>query len=300
MHAAGASWRAEERPCPLCGGERRQRLGRRGGAAHRKGLGVETTVVRCRSCGVLYAHPTLLPLGNPYAEHAATEYFALHDSDAKRAQGRRLAQFARGLLGRAGSVLEVGCGRGELLQGAIDEGWQASGIEMTPEFADLAAARGIEVESAPAESARLFDGRYDLILFAAVLEHLYDPMAVLRRARRATAPGGLLFVDVPNESSLTMRAGRAYMRLRGRDWSINLSPTFPPFHVVGFSPRTLARALEMAGYAVVSMAKPRWRNALGAPRSVVERVEHAGLSAASWLGERMGMGDGITCWARAK
>jgi SAM-dependent methyltransferase len=203
------------------------------------------------------------------------------------------------MLGRKGRLLEVGCGRGELLEGARDAGWSVSGVEMTPDFAAAAAARGIVVEQGPVETAELLEQKFDVILFAAILEHVYRPLDVLRRARRALPPGGLIFIAVPNEASLAMRLGNTYMRARGRDWSINLSPTFPPFHVVGFTPGSLRHALGETGFEVVQLEVPRWRSALPPGRGLASLIERKGLGAASWLGSKLGRGDGISCWARA-
>jgi SAM-dependent methyltransferase len=255
--------------------------------------------VRCRQCGCFYTHPTLLPASNPYAEHAPDDYFRIHDSERKCKAGQQLATFAESILGRKGRMLELGCGRGELLEGARREGWAVFGIEMTPEFAAVAEGRGILVERAPVETAELLTGQYDVILFAAILEHLYKPVDVLGRARQALPDGGLVFIDVPNEASLAMKLGNLYMRARGRDWAVNLSPTFSPFHVVGFSPGSLRRALELTGFRVLRLDKPRWRNVLPPPRSLTQHVEQAGLTAASWLGAKLGMGDGISAWATA-
>jgi 2-polyprenyl-3-methyl-5-hydroxy-6-metoxy-1,4-benzoquinol methylase len=259
-----------------------------------------TNVVRCRDCGAYYTSPTLTPSSNPYDERETSDYFRIHDPEKKRMAGRSLAAAAEALLGRKGSMLEVGCGRGELLEGAMDEGWSVFGVEMTPAFAAVAEARGVTVERRPVESAEALERRqFDVILFAAVLEHLYRPVDVLRRARRALSTGGLIFIDVPNEESLTMTLGNLYMRIRGRDWRINLSPTFSPFHVVGFTPNSLRRALDASGFAVVQMTNLRWFNALPQPRGLTGFIEQKGLVAASWLGAKLGLGDGIYCWARA-
>ena len=293
------AWEAHDWPCPLCGGSNRRFIGRRGGEAHRENHGVVTDVVRCFECGCYYTHPTLVPTANPYARETAADYFRLHNPDEKREAGRRLAAVAESLLGRKGTMLELGCGRGELLEGARDVGWSVLGIEMTPAFAADAESRGIVVEHKPVETAQLLERQFDVILFAAILEHLYRPIDVLRRARRALPAGGLIFIDVPNEASLTMILGNLYMRARGRDWCVNLSPTFSPFHVVGFTASSLRRGLERSGFEVLQLAKPRWCNALPQPRSVTEIIEHTGLTAASWLGSNLGLGDGICCWARA-
>lgn len=294
-----SNWRAEDRPCPVCGSSERRFIGRRGGSAHRQGKGIVTNVVCCVRCSTLYAHPTLVPTINPYAAEDPDQYFRLHDRDLKEKTGRSLARTAESMLGRAGRVLEVGCGCGDLLEGARSAGWEAFGIELTPAFAARARAKGLVVEENPAETAALLDGEFDFIIFAAVLEHLYRPMDVLRKARRALRAGGVLFIDVPNEASIAMTAGNLYMRLRRRDWCVNLSPTFAPFHVVGFSPRSLRYALRLGGFEVARLSTPTWGNNLPAPHSFWDRIEHGGLTLASGLGSPMGAGDGLVCWATA-
>lgn len=292
-------WQPQDRPCPLCRSPRRRLVGRRGGAAHREGRGVVTNVVHCRDCGGYYTHPTLVPDSNPYVEKATAEYFRIHDPERRRKAGRSLADVAEAMLGRKGTILELGCGRGELLEGAMEAGWTTFGVEWTPSFAAVAESRGVVVEGGPIETAELLERQFDVILFAAILEHLYRPIDVLHRARRALRDGGLVFIDVPNEASLVMTLGNLWMRLRGRDWCVNLSPTFSPFHVVGFTSGSLRRALTATGFTVVHLSKPRWPSAFRRPRGLTEFLEHQGLIAASWLGSKLDRGDGIVCWARA-
>jgi hypothetical protein len=136
------------------------------------------------------------------------------------------------------------------------------------------------------------------VLLAAILEHVYDPRLCLERVREALVPGGLVFLDVPNECSLFARVANTYMRARGRDWAVNLSPTFPPFHVVGFCPRSLRAVLEATGFEVVELDTHRWQNELARRPGVWPAVEHLGLGATLTLGAWTGMGAGITCWAR--
>ena len=293
------SWVRELRPCPGCQSESYLRLGRRGGASHISSLGEETAIVRCRKCHLVYPRPFLIPQGNPYESHSPDNYFALHNSDQKIQSGRALAQKAAERLGRKGRLLELGCGRGELLLGAREEGWDVAGVEMTSAFA--AANPELRVEVAPVEDARSLDGheKYDVVLLAAILEHLYDPASCLRRVRGCLADDGIVFIDVPNECSLWTRTGNAYFHLRGRDWATNLSPTFPPFHVVGFCPPSLRRMLVSCGFSVESLRTERWSNALPPRKGLLANMERLGSSAILTAGHIFGMGAGITCWARA-
>lgn len=293
----GIRWREENRPCPICNSSNAVKLGPRGGRAHREGKGVETDVVQCLDCCILYSNPTLLPESNPYAIEVADEYFRLHDFEQKVAKGEKLASFAGRVLGKSGRMLELGCGRGELLKGATNLGWKVKGVEMTENYANAAQSNGIDVECSSILECKSLEDKYDVILLVAVLEHLYEPMQTFHRIRESLRPGGLLYVEVPNEFSLEMRIGNAYMRLRSKDWVVNLSPTFHPFHVVGFSLHSLRRALAAAGFRIHTMYKPSQNNAMPRGEGVVRRIELLGVRLATFVGHIIGMGDNIECWA---
>jgi SAM-dependent methyltransferase len=249
-------------------------------------------------CHGVYQRPTLIPESNPYAESSADEYFRLHEPLEKIRRGESLAAFAESLLGKPGTMLELGCGRGELLRGGANRGWTVRGIEMTEEFARIAQERyGIAVECASIKEAETLRGSHDVILLAAILEHLYEPAETLRLVREALRPGGIVFIDVPNECSLMTRVGNAYMRFQGKRWAVNLSPTFAPFHVVGFCPVSLRHLLHRVGFRVLSLQLHRWNNALPIAKGIQAGLERRGLDAVLSLGKMVGMGAGITCWA---
>lgn len=92
------------------------------------------------------------------------------------------------------------------------------------------------------------------------------------------------------------RAGNAYMRLRAKDWAINLSPTFSPFHVVGFCPMSLRYLLGRTGFHPIKLELHRWKIPLPSTDGYFAALERAGLNAVLSLGKRIGMGVGMTCW----
>ncbi len=290
-------WRSTHQGCPCCSGTERVFLGHRGGRAHRAEKGLSTQIYRCRQCCAVYPDPALIPVGNPYEEFSADSYFERHQPEIKVQNGRDLARRASRLLGRKGRLLELGCGRGDLLVGAKLEGWEVFGVEMTPDFA---AVGGVEIEIAKIEESTSLSRSYDVILLAAILEHVYDPIECLRRVRGALNPGGVVFIDVPNECALWTRVANLYFRLRGRDWAANLSPTFPPFHVVGFCPGSLKHALRRVGLVPVELATHRWKNLLPQRPGLGGRLESCVSETTLVAGAALGMGAGITCWARRR
>lgn len=298
--ADGTQWRAEDRPCLICNGRAHKRIGARGGRAQREGKGVETTVVRCLNCDLLYTQPVLLPESNPYAKASADEYFRLHNPQTKIATGEWLADTAEKILGSKGSMLELGCGRGELLIGAANRGWSVCGVEMTEEFASIATAKNIEIEYSSIGKCQALHGTYDVIVLAAILEHLYEPLETLKQVRKALRPGGLVFIDVPNERSLAMKFGNLYMRARGKDWTINLSPTFSPFHVAGYSPSSLRYALEESGFEVHSLDIVKWQMEINQKNTLTQNIQSSMFNFVQSVGTLLQMGDGIICWAIRK
>jgi len=145
--------------------------------------------------------------------------------------------------------LDVGCGSGAALGVARALGWQVAGIEMDEAAAEKARRFAEEIYIGDALSAPFPPGRFDLVTAMHVVEHVPDPVRLVRRMVDWLAPGGLLIIEVPNADGLGAR-------LFGRAWSgLEL-----PRHLSHFSPATLRRAVERAGGRVVwcwQRAKPR-------------------------------------------
>jgi len=255
---------------------------------------VETALVRCRTCHAVYQSPTLLPSRNPYTD-VAESYFRHDDPEEKRNAGATLAQKAESLLGRRGRLLELGCGPGDFLEGARAAGWSVAGIDMTAAFAEAGRARGIPIEVSSVEESQMLNevGAFDVVLLAAILEHVYAPVSLLERVRNVLRPGGIIFIDVPNECSLFTLVANAYQRVRRRDWVVNMSPTFPPFHVVGFCPASLTFLLDRVGFRVAELSTHAWN----IPTENLAQFERVAMHAVNRIGSWLGKGTGLTAWA---
>jgi 2-polyprenyl-3-methyl-5-hydroxy-6-metoxy-1,4-benzoquinol methylase len=107
-----------------------------------------------------------------------------------------------GLVGSHKRVLDVGCANGYFAEVLVERGCQVSGVEFDPVAAEEARKHLDQLVVGDLEQldlvAELGEGRFDVIVFGDVLEHLRDPLPVLRQARPLLAPGGYVVISIPN------------------------------------------------------------------------------------------------------
>jgi SAM-dependent methyltransferase len=146
-------------------------------------------------------------------------------------------------------ALDVGCGTGDLVRALADAGWDAHGTEPSPGIAAAARSAGLQVEVAGAAAylaAWRASGRpkFGAITLLNVLEHVVDPVDLIRTIRPALASGGRLVVRVPNDfNRLQLAAQRA---LGGPPWWVVV-----PDHINYFSHASLRRLIEGLGFEVL-------------------------------------------------
>lgn len=104
-----------------------------------------------------------------------------------------------------GESLDVGCGSGDLGALLISEGWQVTGVEPSPQAAETAAAKGLDVKVGTLSSVELEGQRFSLVTFQHSLEHVYDPSVDLAAVRTTMLPGARLLITVPNFGSRQRR-----------------------------------------------------------------------------------------------
>jgi len=113
--------------------------------------------------------------------------------------GARLARLRAAAPG--GKLLDIGCGTGFIIHLAVDHFTEIHGLDITPAMlARIRRDRGnITLHTAPAEALPFTDASFDAVTAYSFMDHLDDPLAVLKQAARVLRPGGLFYADlVPN------------------------------------------------------------------------------------------------------
>ena len=287
-----------EKPCAVCGSESRRHLGWRGGAAHHDGRGVRIEIVSCNSCTHIYPYPMPFPRAGLSGLYTDTEdYFSEHDIEHKKQNSLELMRIFENKLRRRGAILDVGCGRGELLWAAREAGWEAEGVDPSPAHLDWGRTHlGITGRLGTIEAAHFPDAHFDAVNMGGVIEHLYEPYATLKEVWRVLKPGGIFYFDAPNENGLYTRIGNVYLRAQRRDWVVNLAPTFPPYHIQGFNPVSLRQLLKRVGFHVITLGIGGTISPHTGTPSLRKRMEHRAAQAVNWLGKSCGAGIYMYVW----
>src|SRR5919109_651067 len=122
--------------------------------------------------------------------------------------GDQLEAIVRSHISPSSRVLDLGCGRGGVVELIWREVEFAAGID--PDAPSLASHRaaGMPVVRGMGERLPFLDSSFDLIVCLWVLEHLRDPVATLNEVRRVLAPGGHFVFVTPNLRNPLMLANR--------------------------------------------------------------------------------------------
>jgi len=221
----------------LCGGNDFEPLARQ----DRHLLGLVT--VGCRSCGLLQTNPRPDAAGLTafYTHHYRQLYQGVQDPSeryiAEFRKDERLHYTVTHLmqalaLSDRSVLLDYGCGEGSLFAALRQAGFggRLLGVEPNANFARFAAEIG------RAEVAPTVDGFENVgaIVINHALEHLADPVGVLRDLARRLAPDGCLYIDVPDTDRYT-HVGDLHLA-----------------HILHFTSRTLPALVTAAGFKVVS------------------------------------------------
>ena len=204
--------------------------------------------VRCPGCESVHLDP--LPEQSAAAANFSASYFSGDDPAGyadyvadeaihRRNAGRHLRRVARAGARPPGTLLEVGCAAGFLLDEARRAGWDVHGVDVAAEMRTAAAGLGLSVADTLGATG-LERGSVDLAVLNQVLEHVADPGALLDELARLVRPGGLLTVETWDRSS-------PVARVLGSSWQ----QVSPPSVVWLFGRTDLAALLAQHGFRPV-------------------------------------------------
>lgn len=195
--------------CHMCGSERHQPVL----ADLERGL----ELARCRSCRLVFLAGWRESLARSqdlysYYDRMGEAELLARQSPENRGRQRQLLQELAGLV-TSRRLLDVGCGDGQLLRTAFEQGWEGFGVDLSEGAVGLCRTAGLEAEVLDFFDEALDARRFDVVVMSELLEHVPAPQTFIKRASQLLAPGGVLYLTTPNFGSLARRA-------LGESWSV--------------------------------------------------------------------------------
>lgn len=220
----------EKSCCPACHETQKQLRGEKG----------DFKVYVCQKCGTLYTAGKKAAAPFIYDDYYDGSNLAIPDFVERRVTDivRSFEKYRQN-----NRFLDVGCGAGTLLKAALNEGWQAEGIDVSRSSVEFLRKQGIKVFHGDLSAARFSEGSFDVAAAIEILEHIPEPINVLKEIYQVLRPGGLLWATTPHGKG-------ASARLLGVRWTC----VTPPEHLHLFSVKGIKNLLEEAKFRNVRIS----------------------------------------------
>lgn len=239
------------------------------------------SLVKCQECGMMF-HKTILSsewlnvLYSQWIDDSQIENFEAKNQnngsrEAKFEQGRQLTKHVlrlQKLLHKNSSqpcrILDYGCGDGNFLNLAVLFGFEGYGLDFSSTRARRAGRSDITIVNSLEEFDAQQVGKFHAVSLFQVLEHLPDPIAVLRKLANRMEKGGILIVEVPDCRGISKP-----------DNFLEFHAVQPLEHINAFTPITLKQMCERVGF--VSIPRPAAHvttNFVDILRTEVSRIVH--------------------------
>jgi 2-polyprenyl-3-methyl-5-hydroxy-6-metoxy-1,4-benzoquinol methylase len=207
--------------------------------------GVTGAIYRCGSCSFMQCHDM---------SRVVEFYQSLEDPTYEAGRDQRLLQAQRLLEAtisifakdaRSLRLLDVGAGSGILVEAASRMGIKAEGVEPSSWLSVAARTHGCRVYHGVLPHPDAV-GPYDVVTLIDVIEHVEDPLGLLKAGAALLAPDGLLAIVTPDVSSLAARL------MGWRWWHFRVA------HIGYFNSHTLALLCQRAGLESMKRERPAW------------------------------------------
>jgi SAM-dependent methyltransferase len=139
-------------------------------------------------------------------------------------------------LKKSARILDVGCGRGDMMRAFAAEGFHVEGVDLSPKAPELCKPYKVSLADFGDDSLPCPENSFDMIFCKSVIEHLRDPKKLLVGIHAALKPGGVAVIMTPS-----------WMHLAWGPFYID------PTHVTPFTLPSLRDSLAMSGFDGVNV-----------------------------------------------
>jgi SAM-dependent methyltransferase len=202
------------------------------------------SIERCPNCGTGYTLPHLSERElNKFYPSNYGEYRLRRNFVGKYLGWKKKREISNLLKFKPehSSLFEIGCGNGETLYLAKELGFEVCGSDL-PNEGIVTAKQKFGIDIIPCSVEKLvFDKKYDIVVMRHVLEHINDPVAVVRNIyENALNDGGIFFLVLPRLDSMDNNIMQQF------SYTLDM-----PRHRTQFSKKGILLLLENAKFSLV-------------------------------------------------
>ena len=146
-------------------------------------------------------------------------------------------------------LLDVGCSNGAFISAAQSLGINAEGVEPAAAPAQAAMESGLKVHQGFLQDIHLADASFHVVTLFEVLEHLKDPLSLMKECHRVLTQGGLLVIRTGNTDSWSA----LFMKNRWEYFSISEHGG----HVSFFNPVSMGKLAQRSGFSIARLKTHR-------------------------------------------
>jgi 2-polyprenyl-3-methyl-5-hydroxy-6-metoxy-1,4-benzoquinol methylase len=251
----------ERTDCSFCKSKDIKILGKRlnssqGFNPHKK-FGITTTIVKCKHCGIIFSNPMPIPqniedhYGVPPEDYWKPEYFKIPSNylDGLINWMNSIQKIEKGA-----KILDIGAGLGYGMIAFEQHGYDVFGVEPSAPFYERAIEqmhiKKEKLKFSMIENCEYESNSFDVIVFTAVLEHLYEPSEMIQKVLKWLKPNGLMFIEVPSSEWAVNKLINLVYSLTGKGYVGNLSPMHEPYHLYEFSKKSFDIHSRNNGYEI--------------------------------------------------
>lgn len=198
----------------------------------------EAFIFRCPSCDIAWTSPD--PSVDKYYEtnyeyvsqisksERGYRYFALYFVDKIKRMSVPGSRF-----------LDIGCGMGYLVEALSEKGFYSEGIDLNSLAVKAAKQRGLNVSNKTVDDLIEEGSKFEIVLMSHVLEHIDDPLSMIKKVRHIVKPKGKLILAQTNYHGL-------FPRIFPQLWY----GWQPLEHFWHFTPESLSRILKLCNFEI--------------------------------------------------
>lgn len=150
-------------------------------------------------------------------------------------------------------VLDIGCESGRITQLIQDLGYTVTGLDFSSEAIKKASAKGLTVKQANLdEGIPEPDNSFDAVWAGDVVEHVFDPIGLLKNSHRVLRPGGIMLITIPSDVGLVSRI-KMLFGISHQEGMYRTSGFYK--HHTFFTPRLIRFMLNKVSLRVISFQK---------------------------------------------